>query len=85
LSALPNNLPANAAPQRLAYSIKDAAEACSVPAWTIHTAITEGRLVAKPLGKRWVITRPDLETFLKNLPAAEPSQQWLEKRKKMAA
>jgi len=66
--------------QRLAYSIKDAASVAGVTPWTIHVAITEGRLPARKLGK-WIILHSDLAHFLQNLEPASPSTKWLEKRK----
>jgi excisionase family DNA binding protein len=78
-------IPATATPQRLAYPIKDAAQLAGVTAWTIHTAISEGRLTAHKLGKRWLVLHSDLVHFLNELDPAEPSTKWLEKRKKAAA
>jgi len=70
---------------RLAYSIKDASEVAGVTPWTIHTAIAEGRLTARKLGKAWLILHNDLAQFLESLDPASPSTKWLEKRKKRAA
>jgi excisionase family DNA binding protein len=81
----PTEVPATAAPQRLAYTIKEAADVCSVSPFTIHTAIAEGRLPARRLGKPWVILHSDLVHFLNDLDPVEPSTKWLEKRKKAAA
>ena len=86
MSALPNNLPATAAPQRLAYPIKDAAILAGVTPWTIHTAISEGRLTArKGLGKKWLVLHSDLVHFMNDLAPVEPSTKWLAKRKKAVA
>ena len=70
---------------RLAYSIKEAAEVTGVTPWTIHTAIAEGRLTARKLGKAWLVLHNDLAKFLESLDPASPSTKWLAKRKKVAA
>lgn len=70
---------------RLAYPIKDAAALTGVSPWTIHVAISEGRLTARKLGKKWVVLHSDLIHFLNELETAEPSTKWLDKRKKRAA
>ena len=77
--------PATGAPERLAYPIKDAAALAGVTPWTIHNSISEGRLLARKLGKRWLVLHSDLVRFLNSLDSAEPSTKWLEKRKKAAA
>ena len=70
---------------RLAYPIKDAAAIVGVTPWTIHTAISEGRLTARKLGKRWLVLHSDLVHFLNGLDPASPATQWLEKRKRQKA
>jgi len=73
--------PVAAPPQRLAYPIKEAAAIAGVTPWTIHTAIAEGRLPARKLGKPWIILHSDLAHFLQNLEPASPATAWLKKRK----
>jgi excisionase family DNA binding protein len=55
---------------RAAYSI---AETCALTGFgrdSIYGAIRAGKLVARKLGKRTVVTSRDLERFLHNLPQA---------------
>jgi excisionase family DNA binding protein len=71
--------------QRLAYPIKEAASIAGITAWTLYTAISEGRLAARKLGKAWIILHDDLANFLQNLDSASPATAWLEKRKSKKA
>jgi excisionase family DNA binding protein len=70
---------------RLAYKIREAAQVAGVPAWTIHLAITEGRLPARKPGKAWIILHDDLAKFLTNLEPVSPATAWLKKRKQKVA
>lgn len=49
---------------KLAYDIKQAAEACSVSKQTILTALADGSLRAKKRGRKWLITRDALIEWL---------------------
>jgi excisionase family DNA binding protein len=55
---------------KLALSIEEAAQLAPIGRTNLFRAIREGRLHARKAGRRTVILRPDLEQFLKNLPAA---------------
>jgi excisionase family DNA binding protein len=68
----------------LSYSIQQASQVAGVTPWTVHTAITEGRLAARKFGKGWIILHSDLQRFLESLDPVSPSAKWLEKRKKVA-
>ena len=50
--------------QKLAYTIPQAAEACSVTENTIRTALADGSLRAKKRGRKWLITRDALIEWL---------------------
>lgn len=58
---------------RLAYTRKEAAEACGVSEDTIRRAINSGALRAKRTGRtggKYLITAKDLESWLDGLEAA---------------
>jgi excisionase family DNA binding protein len=59
-------------PSRRAFNIYGAAEYCSCRCAAIEEAIREGRLRARRLGRGFVITRDDLDTFIDALPTVEP-------------
>jgi len=59
-------------PPRRAFNIYGAAEYCSCRCAAIEEAIRDGRLRARRLGRGFVITREDLDTFIDSLPAVEP-------------
>ena len=52
----------------IGLSINDAVVATGVGRDQIYNAIRDGRLPAKKWGRRTIILRGDLETFLKDLP-----------------
>jgi excisionase family DNA binding protein len=60
---------ANSNPERVAYSIAEAAEAASIGRTKIYEAINNGSLIARKHGKRTIILRDDLRAFLAALPA----------------
>ena len=51
---------------RLAYSVKEAAEALGVSEWTIREEIHRKRIFAVNLGRRLIIPRWALEDLLSN-------------------
>ena len=51
---------------RLAYSVKEAAEALGVSEWTIREEIYRKRIFAVNLGRRLIIPRWALEDLLSN-------------------
>jgi excisionase family DNA binding protein len=57
----------------LCYSVKTAAEACSVSERTIHNAIRDGRLAILRIGRRVLIPPKSLQEFLegKTAPTSE--------------
>jgi len=68
--------------EQIAYSAKDAAEACGLDGADITSAIQQGHLVARVLGNRLLVTRYDLEVWLlglddyvKTLPARQVKEQ----------
>ena len=50
--------------QKLAYTIPQAAEACSVTENTIRTALADGSLRARKRGRTWIINRDALLEWL---------------------
>lgn len=61
-----------ATPPRRAFNIYGAAEYCSCRCSAIEEAIRDGRLKARRLGRGFIITREDLDSFIDVLPAVEP-------------
>ncbi len=53
---------------QLSYSIKEICSLTGIGQTKIYEAINEGNLMAKKYGRRTIILKDDLETFLKNLP-----------------
>lgn len=48
------------------YNLKDISELIQVTERTLLTYIKEGKLVAKKLGGKWIITEENLKAFLNN-------------------
>jgi len=71
-------------PMPMAYTLKAAAKVAGLSPFTLYMAVTEGKLRARKAGKRWLILRQDLESFLVTLEVVSPSQKWLEKRRRVA-
>ena len=59
-------------PDKLAYTIKEAATACGVSEPVIRRAIAAGDLVPSYPTSRPVIPRAELESWLASLPATSP-------------
>jgi excisionase family DNA binding protein len=59
-------------PPRRAFNIYGAAEYCTCRCAAIEEAIRDGRLRARRLGRGFVITREDLDSFIDLLPAVKP-------------
>ncbi len=59
--------------QRLAYSVKEAAEALGVSEWKIREAIYQKEIFAVNLGRRLVIPRWALDDLLSK-PDSEPGE-----------
>lgn len=55
--------------RRLAYSIREAADAIGVSRSSMYLEIAEGRLRVRKVGRRSVISDADLSTWLATLPA----------------
>lgn len=51
-------------PQRLAYSVLEAAEASGLGRTTIYGLIQQGRLPSRKIGKRRIIAAADLERLI---------------------
>ena len=62
---------AGAGSEKLAYSVDETAIRTGCGRDTIYAAIREGRLEAKKLGRRTLITEPALRRFLDGLPALQ--------------
>lgn len=54
---------------QIALSIEEARSVTGLGRTKIYQLISTGQLKAKKIGKRTVVLKDDLETFLKNLPA----------------
>lgn len=61
-----------ALPDKLAFTIQEAATVSSIGQTSLYKAIQDRQLTARKFGTRTVITRDDLTTFLKSLPPANP-------------
>jgi len=59
-------------PPRRAFNIYGAAEYCSCRCAAIEEAVRDGRLRARRLGRNFIITREDLDTFIDALPIVVP-------------
>lgn len=57
--------------QKMALSISEAVEITGLCRDTIYRAIGSGALVARKNGKRTLILRSELESFLTSLPVAQ--------------
>ena len=60
---------------RFAYSINEVCAATNLGRDAVYRAISAGRLVARKLGKRTVVTDDDLRQFLAGLPRAGGHEQ----------
>jgi excisionase family DNA binding protein len=57
--------------QREGLSILEACAVAGIGRTKIYEAILEGRLKARKFGKRTIVLRADLQTFLSGLPVVE--------------
>ncbi|TIP74853.1 MAG: helix-turn-helix domain-containing protein [Mesorhizobium sp.] len=57
--------------EKVGYSPEQAAAAAGLGRTLIFLAMRDGKLKARKLGRRTVITADDLKTFLDNLPVRE--------------
>jgi excisionase family DNA binding protein len=57
--------------QREGLSILEACAVAGIGRTKIYEAISEGRLKARKFGKRTIVLRADLQTFLSGLPVVE--------------
>jgi excisionase family DNA binding protein len=57
--------------QREGLSILEACTVAGIGRTKIYEAISEGRLKARKFGKRTIVLRADLQTFLSGLPVVE--------------
>jgi excisionase family DNA binding protein len=60
--------------ERLALSVEEASVASALGRSTLYQAISSGDLIARKSGRRTVILREELQTYLKALPRAVPDQ-----------
>ena len=66
---VPNHLPG-----RAAFSVTEVCAQTGLGRDTVYNAIRSGKLVARKLGRRTLITEKDLHRFLANLPRAGAGQ-----------
>lgn len=59
---------------KLAYSIVEATEEARIGRTSIYDAIGRGELVARKVGRRTIILREDLETWLRSRPTWSPNR-----------
>jgi excisionase family DNA binding protein len=59
---------------RLAYSPAEAWKAIGIGRTAFYSAITDGRLKARRLGRRVLIERSELRRFIEALPDARPAK-----------
>lgn len=80
MSAVAQPLP----PNKLAYSIEEACAATSLGTTKLYELIGAGKIAARAEGRRTVILRDDLQTYLNSLPAWKPQQRQTPRRHKAA-
>jgi excisionase family DNA binding protein len=68
-------------PHRIAFTIKEAAQASSISRSLLYIAIGRGALHARKLGGRTLILESDLQKFLRGLPCSSQFEATLEARK----
>src|SRR5688572_3270248 len=57
---------------RLAFTIEETARICGLGRSTIYTAVADGRLRIRKNGRRTMVLRDDVKSFLAALPQVEP-------------
>lgn len=62
---------------QLSYSVEEVSTVTGIGRTKIYEAINMGLLVAKKYGKRTIILKNDLESFLSNLESYSPQNQSL--------
>lgn len=61
-------------PERISYSVHEAAKAAGIGLTKLREEIRAKRLIARKLGKRTLINVEDLNTWAANLPQIESSR-----------
>ena len=61
-------------PDRISYSVHEAAKAAGIGITKLREEIRENRLVARKLGKRTLINVDDLNTWAANLPRVDSAR-----------
>jgi excisionase family DNA binding protein len=64
-----------AEPRRRAHSIEQVCALTSLGREAVYTAVRDGRLVARKVGRRTIVTDDDLRQFLAGLPRAGGHEQ----------
>jgi len=62
-------------PDRISYSVNEAAKAAGIGLTKLREEIREKRLVARKLGKRTLINVEDLNTWAANLPRVDSARR----------
>lgn len=62
------------ATEQLAYDINGAADTSQTGRTTVSKEIKEGRLKARKVGRKTIITREDLKAWLDTLPVRQPGK-----------
>lgn len=72
-------------PNKLAYSIEEACAAVSLGTTKLYALIGEGKIEAKAEGRRTLIPRDSLVSYLAALPAWKPNNRAAPRREKRRA
>lgn len=56
--------------EKLFYTLKELADILGLKPKSMYNLVYTGRLPARKWGKRWIVTKKDLEKFLEELPMA---------------
>ena len=56
------------------YDLKEVSELLNLTNRTLLTYIKTGKLKAKKLGRKWIVMKEDLESMIRDLPAATPKK-----------
>lgn len=70
----------DAAEWKLSYSVAEACAATSLGTSKLYELISEGKIVARCIGRRTVILRDDLQNYLATLPKLKPQQRQTPRR-----
>lgn len=67
-------------PEKFTYSVEEACAATSLGTTKLYELLKDGKLEAKVLGRRTMITRASLQRYIDSLPAWKPQQRMTPRR-----